>query len=46
MDHDFVAITQHVGTAYGPGGDQLQSTYVQRLVPVASIASITGVDHC
>ena len=46
MDHDFVAITEHVGTEYGPGGYQLKSIYVQRLVPVASIASITGVDHC
>jgi hypothetical protein len=46
MGHDFVAITEHVGTEYGPGGGQLRSTYVQRLVPVASIESITGVDDC
>ena len=46
MGHDFVAITDRFETrSFGPGG-QLTATHVQRLVPVASIESITGVDHC
>ncbi|MEV8514475.1 hypothetical protein [Dactylosporangium sp. NPDC051484] len=51
MDHDFVAITQWVraqatsGRALGSDG-RPKVTYVQRLVPVASIESIASVDGC
>ncbi|MFG2044443.1 hypothetical protein [Dactylosporangium sp. NPDC048998] len=51
MDHDFVAITQWVreeptsGRALGSDG-RPKVTYVQRLVPVASIESIAHVDSC
>jgi hypothetical protein len=35
MDHDFLAITEQTGT-----------THRLSLVPVASVKSITGVEHC
>jgi hypothetical protein len=46
MDHDFVAITDQEETrTLSPDGRQ-KATHIQRLVPVASVKSITGVDQC
>jgi hypothetical protein len=44
MDHDFVAITEQERES-GPDGQQ-KVTSVQRLVPVAAIVFIAGVDKC
>ncbi|MDG6100965.1 hypothetical protein Daura_01470 [Dactylosporangium aurantiacum] len=46
MDHDFVAVTDQMETrSWGPDG-QPQVTHKRTFVPIASIRSITSVDHC
>ncbi|MEV4507510.1 hypothetical protein AB0K00_00935 [Dactylosporangium sp. NPDC049525] len=46
MDHDFVAITDQNETHSWDAGGHPTVTHEQTLVPVASIRSISSVQHC